>query len=40
MLALFINRGKIKDQLRGVVPHLVDGSLSILQIADDTVGIS
>ena len=37
MLALFINRGKAVDQLSGVVPHLIDGDLSILQYADDTI---
>ena len=37
MLALFINRKKTEDQLRSVVPHLVDGGLSILQYADDTI---
>jgi len=37
MLALFINRAKIEDQLRGVVPHLVEGGISILQYAIDTV---
>jgi len=37
MLAFFINRKKTEDQLRSVVPHLVDGGLSILQYADDTI---
>ena len=37
MLALFINREKTDAQLCGVVPHLVDGNLSILQYADDTI---
>ena len=37
MLALFINRAKAVDQLSGVVPHLIDGDLSILQYADDTI---
>ena len=31
MLAFFINRAKIENQLHGVVPHLVDDDLSILQ---------
>ena len=37
MLALFINRAKDDGQIRGVVPHLVDDGLSILQYADDTI---
>ena len=37
MLSIFINRAKVDNQLRGVVPHLVEGGLSILQYADDTV---
>ena len=31
MLTLFINRAKADDQLSGVVPHLIDSGLSILQ---------
>jgi len=31
MLTLFINRAKVEDQLSGVVPHLIEGGLSILQ---------
>jgi len=30
MLAIFIKRAKVDDQEGGVVPHLVDGSISIL----------
>ena len=30
MLSIFINRGKADNQLRGVVPHLVEGGPSIL----------
>ena len=37
MLALFINRAKADNQLKGVVPHLVEDGLSILQYADDTI---
>jgi hypothetical protein len=37
MLALLINRTKADGQIRGVIPHLVDDGLSILQYADDTI---
>ena len=37
MLAIIIERAKIDGQIEGVVPHLVDGGLSILQYADDTI---
>ena len=37
MLAVLIERAKQDDQIAGVVPHLVDGGLSILQYADDTI---
>jgi hypothetical protein len=37
MLALLIKRAKADDQIRGVIPHLVDNGLSILQYADDTI---
>ena len=37
ILALFINRAKADNQLKGVVPHLVEDGLSILQYADDTI---
>jgi hypothetical protein len=37
MLALLINRAKTDGQIRGVIPHLVDNGLSILQYADDTI---
>jgi hypothetical protein len=36
-LALLIRRAKADGQIRGVIPHLVDDGLSILQYADDTV---
>jgi hypothetical protein len=37
MLALLINRAKVAGQVRGVITHLVDDGLSILQYADDTI---
>lgn len=37
MLAILIKRAKQDDQIAGVVPHLVDGGLSILQYPDDTI---
>ena len=37
MLAVLIERAKVDGQIEGVVPHLVDGGLSILQYADDTI---
>ena len=37
MLALMIGRAKENGQVGGLVPHLVDGGLSILQYADDTI---
>jgi len=37
MLAIIIKRAKADDQIGGVVPHLVDGGISILQYADDTI---
>ena len=37
MLAILINRAKDEGQVSGVVPHLVDGGLSILEYADDTI---
>ena len=37
MLTILIDRGKDVGQLSGVVPHLVDGCLSILQYANDTI---
>jgi hypothetical protein len=37
ILDLLINRAKADGQIRGVIPHLVDDGLSILQYADDTI---
>ena len=36
MLAILIKRAKDDGQIRGVIPHLVEDGLSILQYADDT----
>ncbi|WVZ66965.1 hypothetical protein U9M48_016115 [Paspalum notatum var. saurae] len=37
MLAILVARAKEDGQIKGVVPHLVDDGLSILQYADDTI---
>ena len=37
MLDILIKRAKEESQISGVVPHLVDGGLSVLQYADDTI---
>jgi hypothetical protein len=37
MLAILITRAKDVGLFRGVIPHLVNGGLSILQYADDTI---
>jgi hypothetical protein len=37
MLAVLINRAKTEGQIEGVIPHLVDEGLSILQYTDDTI---
>jgi hypothetical protein len=37
MLVVLIERSKDQDLIWGLVPHLVDGGLSILQYADDTI---
>src|SRR5436190_8317402 len=37
MLAVLIERAKVNGHIEGIVPHLVDGGLSILQYADDTI---
>jgi len=37
MLAILINRAKRDGQIKGIVPHLIDDGLSILQYADDTI---
>jgi hypothetical protein len=37
ILAIIIERAKFNGQIEGVFPHLVDGGLSIVQYADDTI---
>jgi hypothetical protein len=37
MLAVLTNRAKSEGQTQGVIPHLTDDGLSILQYADDTI---
>ena len=37
MLAILLNSAKVDGQISGVVPHLIDGGLSILQYTDDTI---
>ena len=37
MLAILIKRAKQESQISGVVPHLVDGGLLVLQYVDDTI---
>ena len=37
MLAILIARAKEDNQFRGIVPHLVNDGLSILQYADGTI---
>ncbi|WVZ71439.1 hypothetical protein U9M48_020026 [Paspalum notatum var. saurae] len=37
MLSILIKRAKDDSQMRGIIPHLVDNGLSILQYADDTI---
>jgi hypothetical protein len=37
MLAILINRAKEDEQIVGVVPHLVDDGISILQYVNDTI---
>jgi hypothetical protein len=37
MLAIIIDRAKDNGDFRGVVPHLFDDGISILQYADDTI---
>jgi hypothetical protein len=37
MLDVIIARTKVDRQIKGVIPHHVDGGLSILQYADDTI---
>ena len=37
MLAILISHAKEDGQVAGLVPHLVEGGVSILQYADDTI---
>jgi hypothetical protein len=37
ILVILINRAQREGHINGVVPHLVDDGLSILQYADDTI---
>ena len=37
MLATLVERAKVAGQVSGVIPHLVEEGLSILQYADDTI---
>jgi hypothetical protein len=37
MPAIIINRAKEDGQVEGLIPHFVDGGVSILQYADDTI---
>ena len=37
MLAIILNRAKQEGLIRGIIPHLIDDGLSILQYDDDTV---
>ena len=37
MLTILIERAKQDGQIPGLIPHLVDGGISILQYADDTI---
>ena len=37
MLAILLARAKEDGQIGGLIPHLVEGGLSILQYADDTI---
>jgi hypothetical protein len=37
MLAILIARAKEVGQIGGLLPHLVDGGMSILQYADDKI---
>jgi retron-type reverse transcriptase len=37
MLAILIARAKDDGQMGGLIPHLVEGGVSVLQYADDTI---
>ena len=37
MLAILIARAREDGQISGLIPHLIDDGLSVLQYADDTI---
>ena len=37
MLAVLVSRARRSDQIKGLVPHLIEEGLSIMQYADDTI---
>ena len=37
MLAILIARAREDGQISGLIPHLIDDGLSVLQCADDTI---
>ena len=37
MLTILIDRAKEKGQIGGLIPNLIDGGVSVLQYADDTI---
>jgi hypothetical protein len=37
MLAILISRAKENGQINGLVPHLIEGGISMLQYAQDTI---
>ena len=37
MLAIIIERAKMDGQIKGLIPHLVNRGISILQYADDII---
>ena len=37
MLAILVQRAKVADQISGVIPHLVEEGMPILQYTDDTI---
>ena len=37
MLTVLVSRARRSDQIRGIIPHLVEDGLSILQYADDAI---
>jgi hypothetical protein len=37
ILAILFNRAKTEGQISGVIPHILDDGLSILQYANDTI---